>query len=63
MVTTSRILAGAAISCAGIIVAAAGQGTAGGLAVVSGWLVLVASIHRYGRGDHRRDSAGARDKT
>ena len=50
MVTTSRILAGAAISCAGIIVAAAGHGTTGGLITVSGWLVFIASNHRYGRG-------------
>ena len=43
------MLAGAVASILGILVAASGSGTAGGAITVAGWLVLVLSIHRYGR--------------
>jgi hypothetical protein len=43
------MLAGAASSCVGILVAASGSGTAGGILVVLGWAVFVYGIHRFGR--------------
>ena len=43
------MLAGAIASAIGIVVAASGSGTAGGAITVAGWVVLVFSIHRYGR--------------
>ena len=43
------LLAGASVSIAGIVVAATGQGTAGGAITVAGWLALVYGIHRFGR--------------
>ena len=45
-----RVLIGAAcVSVIGIIVAASGQGTAGGAITLAGWLALVYAIHRFGR--------------
>jgi hypothetical protein len=43
------LLAGACISIVGIVVAASGQGTAGGAITLAGWLALVYAIHRFGR--------------
>ena len=43
------ILAGAVTSCAGIVLAASGNATLGGVVVVGGWLLLVYGIHRFGR--------------
>jgi hypothetical protein len=43
------MLAGAIASVTGIVIAASGSGTAGGAITLGGWLVLVVSIHRYGR--------------
>ena len=43
------LLAGACASIAGIVVAASGQGTAGGAITLAGWLALVYAIHRFGR--------------
>lgn len=47
--TTRLMIAGAFASAAGIVVAVAGQGTAGGVLTLAGWLTLLASIHRFGR--------------
>ena len=45
-----RVLIGGALaSIAGIVIAASGNGTAGGVVTLSGWLALVAAIHRFGR--------------
>lgn len=43
------LLAGACVSVAGIVIAASGQGSAGGAITVAGWLTLVYAIHRFGR--------------
>ena len=43
------LVAGACVSVAGIVVAASGNGTAGGAIVLAGWLALVYAIHRFGR--------------
>lgn len=43
------LVAGASASIIGIVVAATGQGTAGGAITVAGWLALVYAIHRFGR--------------
>ncbi len=40
---------GAITSCAGIVIAAAGNPTPGGVIVLAGWLAMVAGIHRFGR--------------
>jgi len=52
------LLAGACVSIAGIIVAASGQGTAGGAITLVGWLALIAAIHRFGRAG--QDDRGTR---
>ena len=43
------LLAGACVSVVGIVIAASGQGTAGGAVTLAGWLALVYAIHRFGR--------------
>lgn len=43
------MLAAAVASCVGIVVAASGSGTLGGVITVAGWLAFIASIHRFGR--------------
>ena len=43
------LLAGACASIIGIVVAASGQGTAGGAITLAGWIALVFAIHRFGR--------------
>ncbi|HEX4515439.1 MAG TPA: hypothetical protein VGH87_15880 [Polyangiaceae bacterium] len=43
------LIAGACASVAGIVLAASGIGTGGGVVTVGGWLLLVAAIHRFGR--------------
>ena len=43
------LVGGACVSVIGIVVAASGQGTAGGAITVAGWLALVYGIHRFGR--------------
>ena len=43
------MLAGAALSIAGIVIAASGNGNVGGAVTLGGWLLLVAAIHRFGR--------------
>jgi hypothetical protein len=40
---------GAITSCVGIVIAAAGNPTSGGVIVLAGWLAMVAGIHRFGR--------------
>jgi hypothetical protein len=42
-------MAGAVASCVGIVIAASGGATPGGLLVVSGWIVFLYGIHRFGR--------------
>ena len=44
-----QYIAGAVASTVGIIIAASGGATPGGLLVVSGWLVFLYGIHRFGR--------------
>jgi len=46
---TQAIVAGAIVSCIGIVLAAAGNPTAGGAIVLTGWLAFIAGIHRFGR--------------
>jgi hypothetical protein len=43
------IVAGACASILGIVVAASGEGTAGGAITLAGWLALIGGIHRFGR--------------
>jgi len=43
------ILGGACASIVGIVIAASGSGTAGGVVTLAGWLALVGGIHRFGR--------------
>jgi hypothetical protein len=43
------LLAGACASVLGIVIAASGQGPAGGAVTLAGWLALVYAIHRFGR--------------
>jgi hypothetical protein len=46
---TAAMTTGAALSCAGIVVAATGQATAGGVITLAGWLTFLYGIHRFGR--------------
>lgn len=49
--TTERAIAiGAALSALGIVLAALGHATLGGVVVLAGWLALVGAVHRFGRG-------------
>jgi hypothetical protein len=43
------LIAGACVSIIGIVIAASGQGTAGGAVTLGGWLLLIGAIHRFGR--------------
>jgi hypothetical protein len=43
------MIVGSAATAVGIVLAASGSATAGGVLVVAGWLVLVGAIHRFGR--------------
>jgi hypothetical protein len=43
------MLGGAVASLAGIVAAAAGNGTLGGGVTLAGWAALVYGIHRFGR--------------
>lgn len=44
------VIVGAAIvSCVGIVVAASGAGTLGGVITVAGWIAFIGAIHRLGR--------------
>jgi hypothetical protein len=43
------MMAGAAASIVGIVIAASGNGTSGGAITLGGWLLLVLAIHRFGR--------------
>jgi hypothetical protein len=43
------IMAGAIVSCAGIVIAASGHGTPGAIVTLAGWLAFVYGIHRFGR--------------
>jgi hypothetical protein len=45
----TRMLVGGVISIAGIVAAAAGAGTVGGVVTLAGWALLVYAIHRFGR--------------
>ena len=46
----NAIVAGACASALGIVLAAAGNPTAGGVITLVGWLSLVYAVHRFGRG-------------
>ena len=49
--TDVRVLVGGACASAlGIVLAASGSPTLGGALTLAGWLALVASVHRFGRG-------------
>ncbi len=49
--TDVRVLVGGAgASALGIVLAASGSPTLGGVITLAGWLALVASVHRFGRG-------------
>ena len=50
-VDSVRLLVGGALASAvGIVLAASGSSTLGGAITLAGWLALVASVHRFGRG-------------
>ena len=46
----NAIVAGACASALGIVLAASGNPTAGGVVTLGGWLALVLGVHRFGRG-------------
>jgi hypothetical protein len=43
------IALGGALSALGIVLAASGQPTFGGVVTLAGWATLVVSVHRFGR--------------
>jgi uncharacterized membrane protein YgdD (TMEM256/DUF423 family) len=45
----SRVIFGAALVALGIGIAGTASPTFGGVVVIAGWLLLVWSIHRFGR--------------
>lgn len=50
MTTERAIAVGGGLAAAGIVLAALGHATLGGVVVLAGWLALAIGVHGFGRG-------------